>query len=197
MRDCCVDGPDDGDCQRGGDRGTAEEPDKPEDNGNRKENEAGSRHPQVPDDGVHQDGCSLEGGLELDFLAAHAVDSSPEGFDVRPPQDCVGCVGEPQGLKVAHAPNVVQDAVCGEVVDGHSQGHPPGHYDGEDAEPDGNARDEDEEGRADGVDNVGPNAGAVHDAHGPGEPLLEEGAVVPVEHDLEVTLRDPKCTLKP
>lgn len=149
MRDSCIDGPDNGDCQGGGDGGTTEKPDQPEDDGDCKKDEAGHWHPQVPEDGVHQNGCSLEGGLELNFLAAHTVDSSPERLDVRPPQDGVGCVGEPQSLKVAHAPNVVQYGICREVVDCHSQRHPPRDNDREHPEPDGDAGDEDEEGRAD------------------------------------------------
>lgn len=78
--------------------------------------------------------------------------------------------------------------VCGKVIDGDAQGSPAGDHYWEHAKPDGDSRNDDEGGGGDGSNNVGPHSRAVHDAHGPAELGLEQRAVHPVEHDLEVTL---------
>ena len=48
--------------------------------------------------------------------------------------------------------------------------------------------DDDEHGGGDGSHNVGPHTRAVHEALEPAQVLLEEGAVVIIQHNLEVTL---------
>lgn len=48
--------------------------------------------------------------------------------------------------------------------------------------------DDDEHGGSDGSHNVGPNARAVHEPLEPTQVLLEQWAVLVVEHNLKVTL---------
>ena len=79
--------------------------------------------------------------------------------------------------------------VGGKVVDSDAQGGPLGHHDGEHTEPDGDHGDENEGGGGNGAHDVGPDPGAVHDAHGPAQLALEQRAVLVAEHDLEVALQ--------
>ena len=50
-------------------------------------------------------------------------------------------------------------------------------------------RDDDEHGGSDGSHNVGPHTRAVHEPLKPAEVLLEQWAVVIVQHNLEVALQ--------
>ena len=60
----------------------------------------------------------------------------------------------------------------GDAVDGDAQRSPPGHNNGEHAEPDGDARDCDEGGCGDGAHYVGPHARGVQQFHEETEPFL-------------------------
>jgi hypothetical protein len=53
-----------------------------------------------------------------------------------------------------------------------------------------------EEGRADGAHNVGPDACRIHKAHPDGQLVLEQGAVLGLEEDLEVALGPPAALLE-
>ncbi len=66
---------------------------------------------------------------------------------------------------------------------------PPGDHNGEDASIDGEHGDEDVGGRGQGAHDVGPDTGAVHELHEQAQPALQQRAVLPGEHDLEVTLQ--------
>lgn len=66
---------------------------------------------------------------------------------------------------------------------------PPRDHNGEDACPDGDQGDGIEDWGGDGAHNVGPHPGAVHQALEHIQVLLEQRAVLPTEHDLEVALR--------
>ena len=66
---------------------------------------------------------------------------------------------------------------------------PPGDDNGEDASIDGEHGDEDVGGRGQGSHDVGPDTGAVHELHEEAQPALQQRAVLPREHDLEVTLQ--------
>ena len=83
--------------------------------------------------------------------------------------------------------------VCGKVVDCDAQGCPAGDHNWEHAKPDGDGRNDDESGSGDGSNNIGPHSRAVHDAHGPAQLGLEQWAVRPIEHDLEVALCKHDC----
>lgn len=54
--------------------------------------------------------------------------------------------------------------------------------------PDGDHGYQDEEWGGDGPHDVAPHPRDVHDAHGKGQPPLQQGAMLPAEHYLEVTL---------
>ena len=56
-------------------------------------------------------------------------------------------------------------------------------------------RDDNEHGGGDGSHNVGPHTRAVHEALEPAEVLLEEGAMVIVQHNLEMTLHISPCSV--
>lgn len=47
---------------------------------------------------------------------------------------------------------------------------------------------EDEERSGDGPYNIAPNSGYIHNTHGERQLRLEQGAMLPAEHDLEMTL---------
>lgn len=79
--------------------------------------------------------------------------------------------------------------IGGKVVDCDAQGSPAGHHNGEHTKPDGDAGDDDKGGSGDGAHNVGPHARAVHDLHWETQLALEQRAVLPAEHDLEVALQ--------
>ena len=89
----------------------------------------------------------------------------------------------------AHLLAVVEHHGLGHIVDGQAQSCPPGNDNGENSGPDGEQRDDDEEGCGDGPHYVGPHSRAVQDAHERGQALHNEGAVLPGQHNLEVTLR--------
>lgn len=88
----------------------------------------------------------------------------------------------------AHLLAVVEHHGLSDVVDGQSQSCPPGNDNGEDSSPDGEQRDDDEEGCGDGPHNVGPHSRAVQDAHERGQALHHEGTVLSGQDNLEVTL---------
>jgi len=59
-----------------------------------------------------------------------------------------------------------------------------------------NERVHQEEGGADGAHDVRPDARGVHEAHPDGQLVLEQGAVLGLEEDLEVTLGPPAALLE-
>lgn len=66
---------------------------------------------------------------------------------------------------------------------------PPGDHNGEDASINGEHGDEDVGGSGQGAHDVGPDTTAVHELHEQAQAALQQRAVLPGEHDLEVTLQ--------
>ena len=85
--------------------------------------------------------------------------------------------------------DLVLQEVDGDGVDGGGQGEAAGDDDGEHADPDRDERDQDEGRRRYRAHHIGPHAAAVHQLHAERQAPLEQGALLRVEHDLEVPLR--------
>ena len=85
--------------------------------------------------------------------------------------------------------------LCGDKVDCEAEGSPEGHHDGEHTKPNGDDWDDDEGGRGDGSDNVGPHSRNKHHLHEETQPLLRKWAVLLVEDDLEVTLQKARMSI--
>ena len=76
-----------------------------------------------------------------------------------------------------------------DVVASQGDGSPDREHNGEDASPDGQQGDDDEGGRGDCTDDVGPYTRAVQQLHAKRQLALEQRAVLAGHDDLEVALQ--------